>query len=83
MSRSSIAKELFQAQPFSTPDQKAVVALLRTADSVYRAVGAVTGTEGLSMEQYNVLRILRMAGFNRAQRTEFLKMLTQIRENEG
>jgi DNA-binding MarR family transcriptional regulator len=62
MAKTSITTELQQKTPFPTHEQETVVALLKTADSVYRAVTKVTSVEGLSLEQYNVLRILRGAG---------------------
>ena len=38
------------------------VSLLRTADLVRRAVGVVIDARGITVQQYNVLRILRGAG---------------------
>lgn len=59
--RSRIQDEIKQGQPFSTPAQEAVVALMRTAHLVRRRVDAVVAAEGLTAQQYNVLRILRGA----------------------
>src|SRR5213078_2794277 len=39
-----------------------MVALIRTADVVRRAVGDVVEPHGITAQQYNVLRILRGAG---------------------
>lgn len=38
------------------------VALLRTSDLIRRAVGGVVDAQGITLQQYNVLRILRGAG---------------------
>jgi DNA-binding MarR family transcriptional regulator len=54
--------ELKQGPPFRSAAQEAVVALLRTASVVTRHFDAVVAREGLSFQQYNVLRILRGAG---------------------
>ncbi len=39
-----------------------MVGLFRTADVVRRVLGAVVGARGITLQQYNVLRILRGAG---------------------
>ena len=57
-----ILKELKQTRPFVSANQEATVALLRTADVVNRLVDAVIAREGITGQQYNVLRILRGAG---------------------
>ena len=57
-----IQQEIKQTRPFSTRSEEAAVALMRTADIVRRAVGAVVEAEGITVQQYNVLRILRGAG---------------------
>ncbi len=56
-----ILDEIKQTRPFRTKSQEATVALLRTAHLVRRRVEALVGTEGLTSQQYNVLRILRGA----------------------
>ena len=58
----SIAEEILQTRPFSTPDQEVFVALLKTADTLYRTITRITEQEELSLEQYNVLHIVRGAG---------------------
>jgi DNA-binding MarR family transcriptional regulator len=45
-----------------SPTQATAVSLLRTADFVRRAVGAVVEARGITVQQFNVLRILRGAG---------------------
>jgi len=42
--------------------QEVATALIRTGDLVRRFVGLVTGTRGVTPQQYNILRILRGAG---------------------
>ena len=48
--------------PVRHATQDAVVTLLRTVDSVRRRLAAVIEAEGITAQQYNVLRILRGAG---------------------
>jgi DNA-binding MarR family transcriptional regulator len=57
----SIADEIKQTRPFRSRSQEAVVALLRTANVLTRRVEAVCQSEGITHQQYNVLRILRGA----------------------
>lgn len=59
---SAIQAELLQTRPFPSIYQEATVALLRTTAVLRRAVSRVIETSGISMAQYNVLRILRGAG---------------------
>ncbi len=62
MRRSSLQAEIRQTRPFRTPRQAAAAGLLRTASVVSRFFERVAQTEGLSLAQYNALRILRGAG---------------------
>jgi MarR family transcriptional regulator, organic hydroperoxide resistance regulator len=57
-----IQRELKQNKPFPTPSEEAAVSLIRTADMVRRAVAGVVEPHGITLQQYNVLRILRGAG---------------------
>jgi len=57
----SMQRELRQNRPFSAPTQEAAVALLRTADLVRRSIAAIVEPHGITLQQYNVLRILRGA----------------------
>jgi DNA-binding MarR family transcriptional regulator len=59
---SGILGELKQTRPFATKAQEATVALLRTADVVRRRLARVVEQEEITLQQYNVLRILRGAG---------------------
>ena len=54
--------ELRQTRPFRSKVEEGVVGLFRTADVVRRVLGAVVGARGITLQQYNVLRILRGAG---------------------
>lgn len=58
----TLQDDLKQTKPFSGPSQEAAVALLHTADLVRRSVTAVVEPHGVTLQQYNVLRILRGAG---------------------
>ncbi|HYH07410.1 MAG TPA: MarR family transcriptional regulator [Thermoanaerobaculia bacterium] len=58
----SIQRELKQNKPFGSASQEAAVSLLRTADLVRRSIASVVEPQGLTTQQYNVLRILRGAG---------------------
>jgi MarR family transcriptional regulator, organic hydroperoxide resistance regulator len=54
--------ELQQSRPFPSPGQEAVVGIARTASVLNRMAAAILDPEGISVAQYNVLRILRGAG---------------------
>ena len=58
----SMQKELKQTRPFVSSAQEASLALLRTADLVRRSASGVLEPLGVTLQQYNVLRILRGAG---------------------
>ena len=58
---SSIVEELKQTRPFASKAQETTVALLRTTDMVRRQLARVIEPEGITLQQYNVLRILRGA----------------------
>ena len=60
--RSTIRDEIGQGRPFRSRGQEATIALLRTASVVRRAVARVVEPHGLSLAQYNALRIIRGAG---------------------
>jgi MarR family transcriptional regulator, organic hydroperoxide resistance regulator len=59
---SPILREIRQTKPFRTKGQEVLVALLRTADVVRRAISRVLEPYDITPQQYNVLRILRGAG---------------------
>jgi len=58
----TIQQEIAQTRPFRSPSQEAAVALLRTADMVRRHYTRLLEPHGVTLQQYNVLRILRGAG---------------------
>jgi DNA-binding MarR family transcriptional regulator len=59
---SPLQREIRQGKPFRSRGQEVVVALLRTADLVRRVVGRTLEPHDITVQQYNVLRILRGAG---------------------
>jgi DNA-binding MarR family transcriptional regulator len=58
----SILEDLEQSKPFHSLGQEAYLALLRTADDMRRRVSLVLEPAGVTLQQYNVLRILRGVG---------------------
>ncbi len=57
----SIGDEIKQTRPFRSRAQEVGVAVLRTANVLRRRFEALVSTEGVTLQQYNVLRILRGA----------------------
>jgi MarR family transcriptional regulator, organic hydroperoxide resistance regulator len=57
-----LREELRQNKPFPSVGQEAMLALMRTVDELRRRAAGLLQPVDLSMEQYNVLRILRGAG---------------------
>jgi MarR family transcriptional regulator, organic hydroperoxide resistance regulator len=62
MAVSALQHELRQRRPFPSAAHEAVVGLMRTADLVRRQMAALLEPHGITMQQFNVLRILRGAG---------------------
>ena len=58
----SVAQEIKQQRPFRSVTQEAVLALWKTADDLHRATARILEPHELTVQQYNVLRILRGAG---------------------
>lgn len=58
----TLQEEIKQSKPFTTASEEGAVALLRTADLVRRYLARVIEPNGITLQQYNVLRILRGAG---------------------
>ncbi len=56
---SAIARELKQTKAFDAPGDEAMVALLRTADIIRGDLDRALGKYGITLQQFNVLRILR------------------------
>src|SRR5215207_10956759 len=59
---SAVQREIQQTKPFRSSAQEATIALLRTASVVNRSLERVVEPAGLSLAQYNALRIIRGAG---------------------
>ena len=60
--QSRLQVELKQTKPFASPVEKAIVAVIKTADLIVRLMDRKLIGLGLSHQQYNVLRIVRGAG---------------------
>jgi DNA-binding MarR family transcriptional regulator len=58
----TIRGEIRQTKPFASLADEAVVTLLATADRARTALAQVVEAHGITLQQYNVLRILRGAG---------------------
>jgi DNA-binding MarR family transcriptional regulator len=58
----TIRSEIHQTRPFASAGEEAVVTLVATADRVRDALGQVVDRHGITLQQFNVLRILRGAG---------------------
>src|SRR5690242_3453652 len=58
----SVAEEIHQTRPFTSPGHETAVTLKRTAAVLGRHHAPIIEAEGLTGAQYNVLRILRGAG---------------------
>ena len=56
--KSLLQRELRQSRPFPTVPDEAAVSILRTADRIRRHLTAVVTPAGITLQQYNVLRIL-------------------------
>ena len=59
---SALQKEIQQRRPFQSVAHEAVLALMRTTDLVRREMAAHVAPHGITLQQFNVLRILRGAG---------------------
>ena len=57
----SLKSEIAQATPFSSVEEEAILNVMRTSDYLQRAFQQKTREWGLTLTQYNVLRILRGA----------------------
>jgi DNA-binding MarR family transcriptional regulator len=59
---SRLQQELKQRKPFQSVAQEALLGLMRTTDLVRRQAAAFIEPHGITLQQYNVLRILRGGG---------------------
>jgi DNA-binding MarR family transcriptional regulator len=55
----ALQREIGQKKPFRSAAQEATISILRTADVVRRRLVEVVEPYGVTLQQYNVLRILR------------------------
>jgi MarR family transcriptional regulator, organic hydroperoxide resistance regulator len=62
MKISKLQEELQQKRPFASRRQEALLAVMKTADVVRRQIASLLESHGVTLQQYNVLRILRGAG---------------------
>lgn len=58
----TIGEDIRQSRPFRSRSHEAYLALLRTADESRRYASQALESAGVTLQQYNVLRILRGAG---------------------
>ena len=58
----AVQQEIRQRRPFPSVAHEAIVALMRTTDLVRRQLAAIVEPHGITLQQFNVLRILRGAG---------------------
>ena len=59
---SRLQEELKQNKPFPSTAHEGALGLMRTADVLRRRGAAIVEPRGITLQQYNVLRILRGAG---------------------
>ena len=59
---SRLQQELKQRKPFQSTAQEALLGLMRTTDLVRRQAAATIEPHGITLQQFNVLRILRGGG---------------------
>lgn len=59
---SRLREEIRQTRPFRSPSHEATLGLLRTTNQVRRLFSRIVEPRGITLQQYNVLRILRGAG---------------------
>ena len=58
----SLREEIRQTKPFESPTQEAILSVYRKSDVLQRLFVKLVEPHGISLQQYNVLRILRGAG---------------------
>ena len=58
----TLQDEIKQTRPFRSSAEEVVVSILRTAAVMQRSLAQVVEAQGITIQQYNVLRILRGAG---------------------
>jgi MarR family transcriptional regulator, organic hydroperoxide resistance regulator len=73
----SLRDEIRQKKPFESPAQEAILALSRTVDVLQRRFAQMVEPHGISLQQYNVLRILRGAGVEGMPTLEIAERMIQ------
>ncbi|HXW96432.1 MAG TPA: MarR family transcriptional regulator [Gemmatimonadales bacterium] len=74
---SRLQRDLKQNRPFPSVAQEAMLSLFKTVDDLRRGAIQVLEPEGITLQQYNVLRILRGAG---AEGLPTLEIVTRMIE---
>ena len=74
---SAIERELKQTRPFPSQRQEGAVALMRTADQLRHLLSRHVEPMGITVQQYNVLRILRGARSERLPTLEIAKRMIE------
>jgi MarR family transcriptional regulator, organic hydroperoxide resistance regulator len=64
MATGALQREIQQTRPFASLAEEAALGLLRTSDVLRRFLADVAQPHGITLQQYNVLRILRGAGLD-------------------
>ena len=59
---SPLREEIQQQRPFHSKGQEGFLSLLRTADLLKRELSSLVEPQGLTLQQFNVIRFLRGAG---------------------
>jgi DNA-binding MarR family transcriptional regulator len=59
---SAVQREIQQTRPFHSIGAVAIIGIIRTSALLQRRIERVVSHEGITQQQYNVLRILRGAG---------------------
>ena len=62
MAPTQLQRELRQNKPFESSSQEAVLGLVRTTDCLRRLLSSIVEPLDITIQQFNVLRILRGAG---------------------
>ncbi len=73
----ALARKTKQTKPFRSVSEEAAICLMQTADVIRRSFSAVVEGEGITVQQYNVLRILRGAGERRLPTLEIADRLVE------
>lgn len=73
----AIAQEIGQGKPFRSVSMEAVLTLMRTSDVIHRYFEGAVASQGITIQQYNVLRILRGAGERGLPTLEIAKRMVE------